>query len=121
MASGAISLATTYNKYLGMMVAGYVGGVTAELSGGKFANGAQTASMQYLFNEAASDIDLKKKDHYLARAAGKELRRVNELSDSDFAGEFSQYGYSGGNDALVVDIAKDHITNNLKGIAREGI
>ena len=36
---------------------GLVGGTASRLGGGKFANGAQTAAMQYLFNQATSNDD----------------------------------------------------------------
>lgn len=38
---------------VGTAVAAFSGGVAAELGGGKFSNGAQTAAMGYLFNECA--------------------------------------------------------------------
>ena len=40
---------------LGAAGAAIVGGAASVLGGGKFANGAQTAAIQYLFNEAVSD------------------------------------------------------------------
>jgi RHS repeat-associated protein len=40
---------------VGTTIAAFTGGIAAELGGGKFANGAQTAAMGYLFNQTMSD------------------------------------------------------------------
>jgi len=66
-------------------VAGAVaGGIGAELGGGKFANGATTGAFSYLFNDALSDSYAK---NPRTAAAAAELRRVQGLSNNQFAQE----------------------------------
>jgi hypothetical protein len=52
----------------GTVVSAIIGGTASKISGGKFANGAQTGAFQYMFNQAAPKIiDSTKEalDHYL--------------------------------------------------------
>jgi len=50
----AINSAGKGNVVAGTVASAVVGGTASELSGGKFANGAQTAAFQFLFNEIAT-------------------------------------------------------------------
>jgi hypothetical protein len=47
---------TMLDRFYGASVAAIIGGTASSLGGGKFANGAQTAAIQYLFNQIANDF-----------------------------------------------------------------
>ncbi len=48
------------SEIVGAVGAGLVGGTASVLGGGKFSNGAQTAALQYLFNQILSDEEVSK-------------------------------------------------------------
>lgn len=51
------------SKIVGSTTAALVGGTVAEISGGKFANGARTAAIQYLFNQISGELTKEAKAH----------------------------------------------------------
>ena len=74
----------TGNPVGNAVAAAVTGGTASVLGGGKFANGATTGAFSYLFNDALADSYAK---NPRTAAAAAELRRVQALSDKQFAQE----------------------------------
>jgi len=49
--------------YVGALEGSILGGVTSELTGGKFGNGTTTSVLQFIFNHALHESDIDKKEH----------------------------------------------------------
>lgn len=63
----------------GTVVSAVIGGTASAISGGKFANGAQTAAFQYMFNQASSFWEQTKKSFgILGREISNEFRATKE-------------------------------------------
>lgn len=66
----------------GAVVSAVIGGTTSAISGGKFANGAQTGTFQYLFNQLSEAINAQIERDKAARnykAASEELKFFESL------------------------------------------
>jgi len=77
----AIDSAGKGNIVAGTVASAVVGGTASELGGGKFANGAQTAAFQYLFNARANRW-LQSRNHtaYLRDQAAALQRELSQLA-----------------------------------------
>jgi hypothetical protein len=77
------------SKIIGVASVAIVGGTASVLGGGKFANGAQTAAIQYLFNQVATDDEpdaVKLKIGFTTKRTGKNSSATLSVDD---AGDFS--------------------------------
>ncbi len=63
-AEGFAGAAGGFSDVIGATVAALVGGTASVLGGGKFANGAQTAAIQYLLNQASDRLKQAKKNPF---------------------------------------------------------
>ncbi len=65
----------------GSVISAVIGGTVSSLTGGKFANGAQTAAMQYLYNQLFSNFIDEQKNRWHAKRKIKALNiEMNRLS-----------------------------------------
>jgi len=85
-------------------IAATAGGITAELGGGKFSNGARSAAFVHLFNSELSTISL-------LTAGSLESNRVERLSLNEFKDEFSSLGYEQGFD---FESDRLHLENDVR-------
>jgi RHS repeat-associated protein len=68
-----------------------IGGTASKLSGGTFANGAQTGAFQQLFNHVATGIKMSAQERRLAKLAGREIDKHSAQSireDREIGGVF---------------------------------
>lgn len=82
----------------GTVVSMVIGGTASVISGGKFANGANTAAMQYLFNQV--------KGAWERNAAKRRMAKLKQgAHDGDLTLEEAQHHYKfGKGQALIVDL-----------------
>ena len=64
---------TDRNAIAGGIAAGVVGGTVSKLTGGKFQNGAITSAFQYLFNQAASNVEANAEEGGYSPVSGEYL------------------------------------------------
>lgn len=84
---------TTGEIAKGTMVSAVIGGTASKISGGKFANGAQTGAFQYLFNQAAPKIIDSTKDaldHYF-NGNGQDVQLGPNTQDAIINSKDQQY------------------------------
>jgi hypothetical protein len=105
MVSGKVNNAFKGKPVIGGIAVAMVDGTASALGGGKFSNGARTATIQFLFNELASDRpDLHKRIR--EKAADGTIRIAPTLREtSDFLSEYSRATGYAATTSLAVGLA----------------
>jgi RHS repeat-associated protein len=120
----------------GTIISALIGGTASIISGGKFANGARTASFQYLFNQVANSLkscsgqmcrnQKSGKSDTVDGAANDFKRNYQDMRDANTIGadkyfhckancEATQRGPIGEETAEVISDSREWVDQNIKG------